>query len=66
MKLKAPENCGGFHAEETDYAIAPDGTIEVPPHLVPVAKSHGFSDPSAPGKRGRRSAADAAADTGEV
>ncbi|TDV04681.1 hypothetical protein [Paraburkholderia caballeronis] len=66
MKLKAPDNCGGFHAEGTDYAISQDGTIDVPPHLVLIAKSHGFSDHSAAGKRGRKNAADTAADTSEA
>jgi hypothetical protein len=44
MKLKAPDNCGGFHAEGIAFEIAADGTIDVPEHLVPVAKSHGFGD----------------------
>jgi len=58
MKLKAPENCGGFHADGTVFELAPDGTIDVPPHLAPVAKSHGFTEHVVANKRARKSAAD--------
>jgi hypothetical protein len=54
VKLKAPENCGGFTAGQL-YEVDEDGTIDVPTHLVDTARSHGFTDyvPPAP-KKGKQ------------
>ena len=59
MKLNAPDNCGGLRADGTAFAVAADGTIDVPPHLVPIAKSHGFTDVVVAAKRARKGAAEA-------
>ncbi|CAJ9871457.1 hypothetical protein [Burkholderia pseudomallei] len=54
MKLQAPENCGGFSTPDTRYEVSADGTVDLPPELVPLAHSHGFTDPVAPVKRGKK------------
>ena len=46
MKMKGPENCGGFSHEGTTYEVDDKGCIDIPDDsegAIVAAMSHGFA-----------------------